>query len=103
MNTHTPAPWQVWKFDEQSVAVGPVAGGLAVAQIVTTNAHGIPTAQTEQTGQANAHLVAAAPDLFAALDDLLSYLEGYDHDYPEAAGYFDRARTALAKAEGVKA
>ena len=50
-----------------------------------------------------ARLIAAAPDLFAALDDLLSYLEGYDHDYPEAAGYFDRARAALAKAEGVKA
>ena len=50
-----------------------------------------------------ARLIAAAPDLLAALQDLLLYLEGYDHDYPEAVGYFDRARAAIAKAEGIKA
>ena len=49
----------------------------------------------------DARLIAAAPDLLAALDDLLSYLEGYDHDYPEAAPKFDRARAAIAKAVGV--
>ena len=50
---------------------------------------------------ADERLIAAAPDLLAALDDLLSYLEGYDHDYPEAAPKFDRARAAIAKAVGV--
>ena len=46
-----------------------------------------------------AKLIAAAPDLLAALEDLLSYLEGYDHDYPEAAPKFNRARAAIAKVE----
>ena len=51
----------------------------------------------------DARLIAAAPDLLDALECLLSYLEGYDNDYPEAAPKFDRARAAIAKAQGVTA
>lgn len=49
----------------------------------------------------NERLIAAAPDLLEALEDLLSYLEGYDADYPEALPKFDRARAAITKARGV--
>jgi hypothetical protein len=57
---------------------------------------------TKLTPPKDPNLVAAAPDLLDALECLLSYLEGYDHDYPEAAPKFNRARAAIAKAQGVQ-
>ena len=82
----TPGPWSVWNFSDSQidVAIGPEAGGVAVAQIVTTNAHGIATDQTMATGQANAALLAAAPELLEALlvahkritEDRASYVWG---------------------------
>lgn len=65
----TPGPWSVWNFSDSQidVAIGPEAGGVAVAQIVTTNAHGIATDQSMATGQANAALLAAAPELLEYL------------------------------------
>jgi len=65
---HTPGPWSTWHFSARAIAVGPDAGGLAVAEIVTTNAHGIATAETEERGAANANLIAAAPDLLRVLE-----------------------------------
>jgi predicted HD phosphohydrolase len=88
---HTPGPWSTWEFDARSIAVGPDAGGLAVAEIVSTNAHGITTAQTEERGAANARLIAAAPDLLHALrlmlreHDALQMAEGSTDDRWAAA------------------
>ncbi len=66
---HTPGPWSVWNFSDSEidVAIGPDVGGVAVAQVVTTNAHGIATDQTRDTAQANAALMAAAPELLEYL------------------------------------
>lgn len=52
--------WAVWNYGESAidVAVGPVVGGVAVAQITTANGHGIHTAETMGLGQANARLIA---------------------------------------------
>ena len=100
--THTPGPWDAWEFDARSLAVGPAAGGLAVAEIVTANAHGIHTAQTEQIGQANARLITAAPDLLAALADMINafghYCEGDPSD--DEIDALAKACAAIAKAQG---
>jgi hypothetical protein len=67
---HTPGPWEIFQFGEPSeidVAVGPVAGGVAVAQIVTANGQGINTREAIERGAANARLIAAAPDMLKAL------------------------------------
>jgi predicted HD phosphohydrolase len=88
---HTPGPWSTWHFSARAIAVGPDAGGLAVAEIVTTNAHGIATAETEERGAANADLIAAAPDLLHALrlmlreHDALQMAEGSTDDRWRAA------------------
>ena len=88
---HTPGPWSTWEFEPRAIAVGPDAGGLAVAEIVSTNAHGITTAQTEERGAANARLIAAAPDLLHALrlmlreHDALQMAEGSTDDRWAAA------------------
>ena len=65
----TPGPWEIWgNLGEMDLAVGPVAGGVAVAQIVTVNGIGIMDGETAQLGAANARLIAAAPALLAALE-----------------------------------
>ena len=95
MSAHTPGPWSV-EIDHQTEAPEFIRAYHEgeMFDIATLSD------ETEDIG-ANARLIAAAPDLLAALDDLLFYLEGYDHDYPEAAPKFDRARAAIAKAVGV--
>lgn len=66
----TPGPWNVWNFSDSQidVAIGPEASGVAVAQIVTTNAHGIATDQTMATGQANARHIVACVNACDGLD-----------------------------------
>ena len=110
---HTPGPWCVWNFndDPRHVAVGPEAGGLAVADIVACNAHGCYTAATEAQGAANARLIASAPDLLAALIDSRNVLSmalpkfGEDStDNEDSAedvrGLINRIDDAIAKARG---
>lgn len=64
---HTPGPWSVWAFDDgNELAVGPIVGGVAVAHIVTVNGHGIATESTATTAQANATMIANAPELLKA-------------------------------------
>lgn len=52
---------------------------------------------------ANAHLIAAAPDLYEALSLFLEVAEAFSEEgspLPSDGPSFDRARTALAKARG---
>lgn len=94
---HTPAPWAV----HPRVAVvdaGPIrANGLLtpVCQLLW------PTdARTEAETEANAHLIAAAPDLFEALEVLVQ-LDAADVFTKDAwFDAFKAARAALAKARG---
>lgn len=97
MSTHTPGPWSV-EIDHLT-QVHEFIRAYQEGEMFDIASLSDDTKDIE----ANARLIAAAPDLLAALDDLLSYLEGYDHDYPEAAPKFDRARAAIAKAQGVTA
>jgi len=72
---HTPGPWEKWPdSDSDSLAVGPVAGGVAVCQIVTTDGQGLTHRGTLETAAANAALIASAPELLAELERCLSYL-----------------------------
>ena len=92
----TAGPWEIWSYGESliDVAVGPVAGGLAVAQITTATAHGIHTAKAMELGQANARLIAQSPNLVEAVERLLNELGSSESDAAE----FSRA--ILLKIEG---
>lgn len=85
---HTPGPWSVWNFSDSEidVAIGPDVGG------VTTNAHGIATDQAMATAQANAALMAAAPEL-------LEYLQYAVWAHPELEKN-EKLMAAIAKATG---
>jgi hypothetical protein len=84
MKTHTPAPWHYETGDDGAV----VYTGFTIAKIPIDGSD----------WQSNAHLIAAAPDLLAALEAALEAVEYYDER--EGAGcLLDQARAAIAKAK----
>ena len=89
MSAHTPGPWQI-DADAPIHPTGFYAGGY----------HSISSTDGEFQvtgfiGDANARLIAAAPDLAEALRQCVQYIE-LDSEYLQPM--IDRARAALAKA-----
>jgi hypothetical protein len=92
MSKHTQQPWSTQEFDlyEKWLRVGP--RGQEVARVRNDDID-------SDEAQANLRLIAAAPDLLAALGKLV---ERWDADeIGQIDGEFiDDARAAIAKAEG---
>jgi hypothetical protein len=92
MSQHTPGPWQVNHWDKTQVcdADGEVRGCAPIAYCEGSMAE----------RKANARLIAAAPELLAALQKLLSH--GTFDDYPNTAEWHAvrEARTAITSATG---
>lgn len=88
--THTPGPWTARprRTGDSWWVEAPIEGGRLgyLAECVGRNA-----------SEANALLVAAAPDLLQALRDVLEMI---DHEIPVSVGSLGKARAAIAKAEG---
>ena len=57
---------------------------------------------TQEEEKANANLIAAAPDMYEALKELFKLLEGDKAPKWRAIAFYDIAKKALAKAEGVE-
>ena len=88
---HTPGPWVI---DSESLRDGPKSVGPQTSRFGMEEIASIRTNGDNQTTLANARLIAAAPDLLAALIDVL------DADGDLDAMDFNRYRAAIAKAEG---
>ena len=84
MKTHTPAPWHYETGDDGAV----VYTGFTIAKIPIDGSD----------WQSNAHLIAAAPDLLAALEAALTAVEYY-HEHEGCDAMLDQARAAIAKAQ----
>ena len=90
--SHTPGPWETeWpKFDCTIKSRGGVVATVYIGQELG-----------DSESEANANLIAASPDLLAALKNIV---RGYDGPTVDAAtalsSYIDGARAAIAKAEG---
>jgi len=71
---HTPGPWE---YDSELCAVFPpkAISGVSIAQIVVTTGEGLETDATRKAGEANARLIAAAPELLQALEHALADLK----------------------------
>ena len=90
---HTPGPWDT---GEDGWIVESAKGWAVSHAVVFRGKHG------EGEDFANARLIAAAPDLLAALEELTrtaASLVDY-HDDPETEAAIDVARAAIAKAKG---
>ena len=107
MNTkHTPGPWtsenrsfQHDTFDGIPIIEAGTGYGIA-------SAWQVDNIKASDTQRANAHLIAAAPDLLAALKVMLAneiaLAESGDAGFwdPETTDHVKQARAAIAKAEG---
>lgn len=85
---HTPGPWS------SSGTAGHETHGQSV---VYSESSGTDIAIIYD-GKSNAHLIAAAPDLLAALDDITDLPANDNGSRIIPAGYLDAARAAIAKA-----
>jgi hypothetical protein len=104
MSKHTPGPWRVSEHCTTIIKrdfrlIGDDSGEL-IASSHGMDGSGFFVGNDE--AQANAHLIAASPDLLAALKALVQQVErgDFDHigaDHPDSA--VGAARAAIAKAE----
>lgn len=85
---HTPGPWSL--KDDISLVVGPSADP-AGDPVATIEGH-------PEEAFANARLIAAAPDLLAALRALVEYEDDAPPDGSRGAEVYNQARAAIAKA-----
>lgn len=88
---HTPAPWVV-EEDSAGILVTAAKGGMSIS--VT-----IPGRKPDATDKANAKLIAAAPDLLAALEECALTLKGFlnQSSAQEIKDSFEREAKALTK------
>jgi hypothetical protein len=92
---HTPGPWTAVKARIEIAGKRGFRGNYRVADAYFS-AELADTPRHEEAC-ANARLIAAAPELVAALERTLSYLTSYRGG---AMGCYEQARAALAKAKG---
>lgn len=90
MNKHTPGPWKARK----------VGGPAFKNQVLWAIDYNEDQEQVVDFvyEEADAHLIAAAPDLLEALERLVSAARDVDHGYMDQA--IDNAESAIAKARG---
>ena len=105
MSKYTKGPWQL---SEPSVSFdvlrdfkgdgGYKGGGIDIFPPVCTMTW---TERDKDEALATAHLISAAPELFEALAGILE-IGKRDMSNPKYDGYFEFARSAVAKAKGIK-
>lgn len=93
---HTPGPWNQMVKMNGFTAVG---ANTLIARVFST------AFQDLENERANAHLIAAAPDLLEAVKDALAFLDRPDITtyewYKLAPKHVAMFRRAIAKAEGL--
>lgn len=97
---HTPGPWTTGKNGDDCAPGHAICHGPYVIAKVYERGYPIASGGTgwAPESQADAHLIAAAPDLLATLKTLVGLLN--DDLQEEAAAAWDAAVAAIAKAEG---
>ena len=103
-HTHTQGPWKVLENARGNgkICVCTSSGAPVHAVICEIDIRSIGTDYLIRL--ANANLIAAAPDLLAALNSVLEDLCDFQDAYPDLSGQFDgtfsKINAAIAKAEG---
>lgn len=88
---HTPGPWEVMPGNLSPLVCVKGDKGWPIAVVVSGH--------TIKGANANQHLIAAAPDLLAALKECLPFCKGH-RETPAHVERYERVCAALAKARG---
>lgn len=98
MSKHTPGPWKAEETRDagKRPVIEIVGAGRSVADLLIAGPHA-PHDSDGGTGRADAALIAAAPDLLAALEGLEFAVTRHIIGIAEIGA----ARSAIAKAKGV--
>lgn len=103
---HTPGPWHLSR-DKRTIFAGTDSAGVLIRGIEQTIPQiayicGNGFGATLQEQEANARLIAAAPELLEALEDALGLLVKIGERTPiyESDGQIFRAEAAIRKAKG---
>ena len=95
MSNHTPGPWTVKRrFDVYQDTQTPGVGGTFVAS--TKGMSELPES-VNQVCEADAKLIAAAPELLESLESLIKW---HDLQYPPSCETIRLANLAIRKAKG---
>ena len=96
MAQFTKGPWELFLTgDERGIYIGLDLFGSSSKVVTTVDCDDLP----EAAAQANAHLIAAAPELYEALDGLIGELKDY-HVSSSVLDAIETSISALAKARG---
>jgi hypothetical protein len=95
MSKHTPGPWET---DDHETHWSIMAGDQHVADVRAFNS----PVTTFAEGDANARLITAAPNLLAACERALAWLEPFQDEEvcPERLALVECLQTAILKTEG---
>jgi len=92
MSSHTPGPWEIKRHPDPCYRYISAPKHIALAQVVWR----VEEEDRSPSCEANAHLIAAAPELLWTLEKLVERVGG-DEWFAEWA---DKARAAIAKGRG---
>ena len=104
MSKHTPGPWSIFTDEKHKHNAGIEADGFSIICIGypdetlamdVSGVHG----RTEEETQANARLIAAAPDLLEALEAIMGS-DVFEWNGSAAFWLQDKVRASIAKAKG---
>jgi hypothetical protein len=91
----TPKPWTLADVERGKMVLGGAGRSYVASVTIEQIGGGAIAAAMEPQRLANADLIAAAPDLYAALTELL--FDAFEDAHPDSV---KAARAALAKARG---
>jgi hypothetical protein len=96
---NTPGPWTV-DYTDDNLRI--YVGDLLIAEVNGSTERIEVRGLDGETTEANAWLIAAAPDLLAALERILARVETLNlfTEHGEDAKVVEQARSAIAKAQG---
>lgn len=95
---HTPGPWFTQREGFSTIYVEARIGGGFLQEVAACG----PTAEGSVQQEANARLIAAAPELLAAASRAEAFISGFDDDNKadDIAGMLRDLRASIAKATG---
>jgi len=99
MSAFTKGPWEVSYWRD---GLGPDKPAVTASGATIAITHPAPICPIEES-TANAHLIAAAPDMYEALDTILSWIDNWSPNFEDDDEWVDdrkRFDAILAKARG---